>query len=86
MILNSKESNSSKDALCQLWWKWAIGNGAEDLKFRYYTCSLLFHHYHLLEKGVALKLNKFESLSSNDDFYIIWVEIGSVGLVKKMKM
>lgn len=23
MILNSKESNSSKDALCQLWWKWA---------------------------------------------------------------
>ena len=57
--LNKPEFPSSKDALCQLWLKFAQWFWRRFLNF--VNVFLLFCNYTPLEKGMALHLNKIES-------------------------
>ena len=49
-------------------WNWPIG-------CCFVNVFSLFPNYLLLEKGVTLYLNKFESLSSKDDLFQVWLNL-----------
>ena len=72
-LFGKLESPSPKDALCKLWLKltnWLLR------RFLYFVNVFsLFLNYLLMEKDVTLYLNKFESLSSKDDLFQVWLNL-----------
>ena len=64
LYLNQLESPSSKDALCQVWFKQA----QRFLRrfFNFVNVFSLFRNYLPLEKGVVLYMNKHKSPSPKD--------------------
>ena len=71
--LNKLESPSPKDALCQFWLKLVQWFFRSFLNF--VDVILLFHNYLPLEKGRALHLINFESLSSKDALCQVWLTL-----------
>ena len=74
--LNTLESPSPKDALCQVWlklaqWFWRrFSNFVNEF--------LLFLNYLPLEKGGALLLNKLQSPSDKDALCQVWLELANL--------
>ena len=67
LYLNIHELHSPKDALCQIWLKlaqWFLRRIFKD----FVNVFSLFRNYLPLEKGGALRLNKFEYPSPKDAF------------------
>ena len=74
LYLNKLESPSPKDALCQVWLKLAQWFWRRRF-FNFVNVFLLFRNYLPLEKGVALHLNKLESLSPKDALCKVWLKL-----------
>ena len=51
--------------------------------FKIYQC--IFHNYHLLEKRVALHLNKLESPSPKDALFQVWLKLAQWFWIRRWK-
>ena len=72
--LNKIESPSLKDALCNVWL--ILAKWFRRRRFlNFFNVFSLFRNYLPLEKGGALHLNKFESLSPKDALCQVWLKL-----------